>query len=171
MTSTREALESVAALLAGVIDQLPADPPEVPERVEVWPEDDRHLRDDIWLADHPFFWIFEPTVLCPIRWVKRNKHAGEYIASNFKPYGGPFYRTTDNPIEPPRFDSIADIPEDVDRAKGKYKESPCELARSPLSSTGWMIRIDHNYVLPRWVEYMSADKVTLTDIEEVIDHE
>lgn len=169
MTSTREALQSVVARLEDVIDQLPADPPEVPDRVEVWPEDDRHLRDDIWLADHPFFWIFEPTVLCPIRWVKRNKHAGEYIASNFKPYGGPFYRTTDNPIEPRRFDSIADIPEDVERAVGKHVGLPCELVRSPLSGTGWMMRVDAPYARQQWVEYMGLQ--TVSDIEEVIDHD
>lgn len=72
---------------------------------------------------------------------------------------------------PRRFDSLADIPENMERAAGKYQSYPCELARSPLSGTGWMMRVDHPYVPQQWVEYMGLDEDNLTDIEEVIDHE
>lgn len=72
---------------------------------------------------------------------------------------------------PRRFDSLADIPEDMDRAVGKYMGYPCELARCPLSGTGWMMRVDHPYVRQQWVEYMGLDEDDLTNIEEVIDHE
>lgn len=72
---------------------------------------------------------------------------------------------------PRRFDSLADIPEDVERAVGKYVGHPCELARSPLSGTGWMIRVDHLYTRQQWVEYRGLHEDRLTDLEEVIDHE
>lgn len=70
---------------------------------------------------------------------------------------------------PRRFGSLADIPEDVDRASGKYLRHPCELARSPLSGTGWMMRVDALGTRYQWAEYMGLQSVT--DIEEVIDHD
>lgn len=80
--------------------------------------------------------------------------------------------TQEQAIQAPRtWASLADIPEDVERVVGKYLTYPCELARSPLSGTGWMMRVDHPYVRQQWVEYMNLDEDDLTDIEEAIDHE
>lgn len=76
-----------------------------------------------------------------------------------------------DPSQPRRFASLADIPEDVGRAAGKYIGYPCELARSPLSGTGWMIRVNHSTKRRQWIEHMDLYEDDLTDIEEVIGHE
>lgn len=242
MTSTREALQSVVARLAEVIDQLPAEPPTVPDRVEVWPENDEHLRNDCWknpggsiisyrdgkwrwwnsrnrtwhLKAKPGLWTplnripnpFEPHGFGSLAdqpevpdtieqwpdddtdlrgefwkcsWGSVISYRGDgwhwwdhvdhcWHPENHPGETSPLTRTTD-PSQPRRFDSLADIPEDMDRAAGKYQSYPCELARSPLSGTGWMMQVHRPYVLQQWAEYMGLDEDDLTDIEEVIDHE
>lgn len=168
MKSTREALQSVVARLAEAIDQLPTDPPEVPERVEVWPNDDTHLQGEFWEDKEGDRFRFSDG-----RWEMWSPRIRDWVPAGGSPDSSwaPYTRTTD-PSLPRRFDSISDIPEDVERAVGKYLgKYPCELARSPLPGTGWFIRIIRPYARHQWGEYMDLDEYDLTDIEEVIGHE
>lgn len=201
MTSTRETLQSVVARLAEVIDQLPADPPEVPETVTEWPENDEHLRGDCWkspwgsillhrdgkwrwwnswdrtwpLQATPGLWtplerIADPTEV-PDRieqWPREDEHlrgevwedadgdiyrfsdgqwevwsprmrewvgAIDWLNSNW----APFTRTTD-PSAPRTWDTLYDVPEDVERVSGDYGGHCRELTRSGLSESGWFQR-------------------------------
>lgn len=163
--TTREVLETAAAYIKEAINQLPADQPEVPDRVEVWPEDDEHLRGDCWKSPWGSIISYRDGKW---HWWNRKDHTWYREATPGS--RTPLNRIAD-PSQPRRFDSLADIPEDMDRAVGKYLGYPCELARSPLSGTGWMMRVDHPYVRQQWVEYMDLHEDDPTDIEEVIDHE
>lgn len=165
MTSTREALQSVVARLAEAIDQLPADPPEVPDRVEVWPDNDEHLRGDCWECSWGSIISYRDG-----GWHWWNRKDRTWHMETTPGLWTPLDRVAD-PSQPRRFDSISDIPEDVDRVAGKYRGYPWELARSPLSGTGWMMRVDSPGARYRWVEYRGLHEDRLTDLEEVIDHE
>lgn len=161
--TTREVLETAAAYIEEAIDQLPAGPPEVPDRVEVWPADDEHLRGDYWKSPWGSILLYRDG-----KWRWWNSWDRTWPLQATPGLWTPLERVAD-PTQPRRFDSIADIPEDVDRVAGKYLGHPCELARSPLSGTGWMMRVNSPGVRYQWAEYM--DLHTVTDLEEVIDHE
>lgn len=91
---------------------------------------------------------------------------GEQLAG-FPP---PLTRTTD-PSQLRRFDSLADVPEDVDRARGKISDAEYSLARSPLSESGWMVAVHFPQGRQRWVELVKSGSDIVSDIEEVIGHE
>lgn len=161
--TTREVLETAAAYIKEAINQLPADQPEVPDRVEVWPENDEHLRGDCWKSPWGSIISYRDD-----KWRWWNSRDRTWHLEATPGFWSPLERIAD-PSLPRRFDSLADIPENVERAVGKYVGHPCELARSSPSGTGWMMRVDAPGVRYQWAEYMGLN--TVTDIEEVIDHE
>lgn len=160
MTSTRETLQSVVARLAEVIDQLPADPPEVPETVTEWPENDEHLRGEFWkdrqgdvITYTGDGWMF---------WLKR---MGQWAPLPMKPgYYLPLTRTTD-PTIPRTWDTLDDVPADVERATGDYAGVSRELARGELSGSGWFQRVLDN-APRRWAELPAAETKNITNIQE-----
>lgn len=159
MTSTREVLQSVVARLAEVIDQLPASP-EVPERVEEWPEDDTHLRGEFWkdrqgdvITYTGGGWMF---------WVEGK---GQWALLPMKPgYYLPFTRTTD-PSLPRTWDTLDDVPEDVERVTGDYAGTCSELARGELSESGWFER-PKDAPFSGWVELSAGQAKRVTNIKE-----
>lgn len=162
-TEDQKALQGAMNVLMEILQQAP---PEVPDRVEVWPEnDDEHLRGEVWKSSRGYIISYRDD-----KWHWWNSRDRTWHLEATPGLWTPLNRIAD-PSQPRRFDSLADIPEDVDRVAGKYLGYPCELARSPLSGTGWMMRVDHPYVRQQWVEYMDLGEDDLTDIEEVIDHD
>lgn len=161
-TEDRKALRDAINVLAVILQQAS---PEVPERIEEWPEDESTLGNAIWEDREGDHWRYLNAMwqVWDPKWRKWGEgHSPDYYL--------PLTRTTD-PSLPRTWNSLADIPEDVERAAGKYRGYSWELARSPLSGTGWMMRIDLPYARQQWVEYMNLDEDELTDIEEAIDHE
>lgn len=162
MTSTRETLQSVVARLAEVIDQLPADPPEVPDTIEQWPEDDSHLRGEFWEDRDGDVWRWEPSKLVWQMWShERREWAGKTSSLAWMNYT--LTRTVD-PSAPRTWDTLCDVPEDVERVSGDYAGTRRKLARSPLSESGWFLRYDGPF--GGWME-LSADRTgRVTNIKE-----
>ena len=127
--------EAVERMARAILQQ---SPPEVPERIEEWPEDDTHLQGELWLdwTGH-YVWIFEPTADNPRRWVLRCRYGGAYVSQESRPTRGPFTRATD-PSLPRTWDTLDDVPEDVERATGDYAGTRRKLARSSLCESGWL---------------------------------
>ena len=165
-TDDRAALQGAIRVLMEILQQ---SPDEVPDIIHEWPTADSHLRGDFWKDRDGDVWGWEPSKLVWQMWSHEHREWA-LRASSLAWMNCTLTRTTD-PSLPRTWDTLGDVPDDVERAVGKYQSYPCELERSPLSGTGWMMRVDHPYVLQQWVEYMGLDEDNLTDIEEVIDHE
>lgn len=158
--TTREVLETAAAYIKEAIDQLPADPPKVPEQIEEWPEDDTHLRGEFWkdrqgdvLTYTGDGWRF---------WAER---LGQWCPLPIKPgYYLPLTRTTD-PSLPRTWDTLDAVDADVDRATGDYAGIRRELARGELSESGWFRRVLDN-APRRWAELPAGQAKYVTNIRE-----
>lgn len=151
--TTREVLETAAAYIKEAIDQLPADQPEVPERIEQWPEDDTHLRGEFWDDRHGTTWAWRGRegwrVWEPTRRSWKDAWTG--------PHGFlPFTRTTD-PSLPRTWDTLDDVPEDVELVTGDYVGMHREFARSGVCESGWLLLRLKGGRFRGWME-LSADR-------------
>ncbi|MEX3600513.1 hypothetical protein [Kocuria carniphila] len=167
MSEAKETLKTVIDMLIPVVDQLPDESVAVPERVEQWPEDDTTLREYLWLDwTGNYFWIFEPTANSPRRWVKRWRYGGAYMDQESRPTGGPLTRTTD-PSLPQSWETLADVPENIERVIGKFMGHDCEIARSPLPASGWMMRVHVGWPHgSQWVEMLDHAVQEVTNVQE-----
>lgn len=158
--TTREVLETAAAYIKEAIDQLPADQPEVPDRVEVWPEnDDEHLRGEVWKSSRGYIISYRDG-----KWHWWNSRDRTWHLEARPGLWTPLNRIAD-PSLPRRFDSITDIPEDVDRATGDYAGARRELARSGLCESGWFQRLKDK-PFRNWAELPTDQTKYVTDIRE-----
>ena len=67
------------------------DTPEVPERIEEWPEDDTALRKHKWREHCGYTWMWVATAS---EWECYDE-VGNYVASGWRPSCGPWTRVTD----------------------------------------------------------------------------
>ena len=134
-TEDRAALQGAIRVLTEILQQAS---PEVPERVEEWPENDEHLRGEFWEDTDGDIYRFsdeywEVWQLGTRQWVE--VLGLEHLDNDW----APFTRTTD-PSLPRTWDTLDDVPEGVERVTGDYAGTRSELARSELSESGWFQR-------------------------------
>ena len=88
-------LGSVAVIEAEPYWEIPTDvdsdsASKVPDRIEVWPENDEHLRDYLWLDSEGDTWTWDHTVS---RW-KCTSPSGKHLVSRTNPFCAPWIRIT-----------------------------------------------------------------------------
>ena len=159
-TEDRKALQGAVRVLVEILQRVS---PEVPERVEEWPEDDTHLQGEFWEDADGDVWKWVPSESMWQVWSHEyNAWAGG--TSSLAWMSCTFTRTTD-PSLPRTWDTLDDVPEDVERVTGDYVGMRRELARSPLSESGWFQRIKDN--APRkWTELPETETNNVTNIKE-----
>ena len=88
------ALGEVTVIDADPSWTVPADVPEVPERIEEWPEDDEHLRPYRWKNNCGDFWVW---VESKGVWELRSRIYAQRCAASTRPYSWhcPWTRETD----------------------------------------------------------------------------
>lgn len=155
-TDDHKALQGAIRVLVEILQQ---SPPEVPDTIEEWPEDDTHLRGDFWKCswgsvisyrgDGWYWWDHRDHYWHP------ENHPGERSSMT---------RTTD-PSLPRTWDTLDAVDTDVDRAIGDYAGIRRELARGELSESGWFQRVLDN-APRRWAELPAAETKNITNIQE-----
>lgn len=70
-----------------------------------------------------------------------------------------------DPSLPRTWDTLYDVPEDVERVTGDYAGTRSEFARSPLSETGWFQRAKGE-LFSGWVELLADRTRRVTNIKE-----
>lgn len=154
-TNDKKALQGAVRVLVEILQQ---SPPEVPDTINQWPTDDKHLQGEFWEDTDGDIYRFsnghwEVWQLATRRWWKVLECPDDQWA--------PFTRTTD-PSAPRPWDSLDAVEADVERVTGDYEGTRRELARSPLSESGWFQRGPFG----GWVE-LSADRTRrVTNIKE-----
>lgn len=158
-TDDRAALQGAMKVLMEILQQAP---PEVPNMVHEWPKDDKHLRGEFWedkdgdiyrFSDGQWEEVWQPETR---QWVD--------VLQRLDNDWAPFTRTTD-PSLPRTWDTLDDVPEDVERITGDYAGTRLELARGELSESGWFDRLKDG-PFRNWVE-LSADRAKhVTNIRE-----
>ena len=109
-TEDRKALQDAVNVLFGMLQQ---SPPEVPERIEEWPEDDTHLWGEFWEDKNG-----DVITYTGGGWMFWSERWGQWLPLPIKPgYYLPLTRTTD-PSLPRTWDTLDDVPEDVERVTG-----------------------------------------------------
>lgn len=157
-TDDKKALQGAINVLSEVLQQAP---PEVPERIEEWPEDDTHLRGDFWKDTDGDVYRFSDEWW--EIWKPRTRYwidSGQRLDNEW----APFTRTTD-PSLPRTWDTLDAVDADVERVTGDYVGMRRELARSPLSESGWFQRIQDN-APRRWTELPASETRNVTNIKE-----
>lgn len=159
-TDDRKALQGAVRVLVEILQQ---SPPEVPERIEEWPEDDTHLRGEFWEDTDGYVWRWLPSEEMWQVW-SHEYRAWTGKVSSLAWMNCTFTRTTD-PSLPRTWDTLEDVPEDVERATGDYARTRLELARGELSESGWFDRLKDG-PFRNWVE-LSVDRAKhVTNIRE-----
>lgn len=159
-TEDRKALQGAVRVLVEILQQAP---PEVPDTIEEWPEDDTHLRGEFWEdKERDIFrfsdgrWeIWKPRTR---RWMRINRL--DRLDNNW----APFTRTTD-PSLPRTWDTLDAVDADVERVTGDYAGVRCELARSPISKSGWFQRLKGG-PFRNWVELSTGRIEYVKNIRE-----
>ena len=144
----RSALQGAVRVLTEILQQAP---PEVPDTIEEWPEDDTHLRGEFWKDRDGYVWGHGDGMWAA--WLPHYRRWSE--VSLIRPIRPPFTRTTD-PSLPRTWDTLDDVPEDVERVSGDYGGHRRELTRSGLSESGWFQRLKGG-AFRGWVE-LSVDR-------------
>lgn len=156
----RSALQDAIRVLVEILQQ---SPDETPDIINEWPEDDEHLRGDFWKNPNGNVWRWVPSESMWQVWShKYREWAGKTPSLAWM--NCTFTRTTD-PSLPRTWDTLDDVPEDVERATGDYAGTRRELARSPLSESGWFQRIQDN-APRRWTELPETETNNVTNIKE-----
>lgn len=155
-TDDRKALQCAMNVLAEILQQAP---PEVPDTIEEWPEDDTHLRGDFWKCswgsvisyrgDGWYWW----------------DHRDHCWRPENHPGGGSILTRTTDPSIPRTWDTLNAVDTDVERATGDYAGMRREFARGELSESGWFLRAKVG-PFSGWVE-LTADRTKyVTNIRE-----
>lgn len=132
-TEDRAALQGAIRVLAVILQQAP---PEVPERVEEWPDNDTHLRGEFWEDKDGDIFRFSDG-----RWEGWQPATRQWMGVLGHLYNvwAPFTRTTD-PSIPRTWDTLDAVDTDVECVTGDYAGVRRELARGELSESGWFQR-------------------------------
>lgn len=153
----RKALQGAISVLTEILNQSP----EVPDVVHEWPEGDEHLRGEFWEDQDRDCYRFSEGWW--EMWSPRDRKWSGALRRLDNGWA-PFARTTD-PSLPRTWDTLDTVDADVERVTGDYVGMRRELARSPLSESGWFQRIQDN-APRRWVELSASETYKVTNIKE-----
>lgn len=159
-TDDRKAMQGAISVLTEILQQ---SPPEVPDTIEQWPTDDEHLRRDFWKEPNGDVWRWVPSEEVWQAWSHERREWG-FRTSSLAWMSCTFTRTVD-PSLPRTWDTLDAVDTDVERVTGDYVGMRRELARSPLSESGWFERIQDN-APRRWTELPETETNNVTNIKE-----
>lgn len=156
-TNDRAALQGAIRVLTEILQQSP----EVPDIIYEWPTADSHLRGEFWEDKDGDIYRFSDGhwgIWGPMtrQWMGFLEHLDNDWA--------PFTRTTD-PSLPRTWDTLYDVPEDVERVTGDYGGIHRELAWSGLSESGWFQRA-RGGPFSGWMELSLGRVKYVTNIKE-----
>lgn len=158
-TDDRKALQGAISVLAEILQQ---SPDETPDIIKEWPTADSHLRGEFWedkdgdiyrFSDGQWEEVWQPETR---QWVD--------VLQRLDNDWAPFTRTTD-PSLPRTWGTLDAVPEDVERVTGGYAGTRRELARSPLSESGWFQRTKDG-PFRNWAELSAGRIKNITNIQE-----
>lgn len=156
----RKALQDVMNVLTEILQQ---SPDETPDIIKQWPYEDEHLRGDFWKEPNGDVWGWVPSEEMWQMW-SHERREWALMASSLAWMSCTFTRTTD-PSLPRTWDTLDDVPEDVERVTGDYAGRRDELARSALSESGWFQRAKGE-LFSGWVELPADRTRRVTNIRE-----
>lgn len=155
----RKALQGAVRVLVEILQQ---SPDETPDIIKQWPTDDKHLRGEFWKDRDGDHWRYRNDMWQI--WDPAKREWSDWGVSNAPGHYPPFTRTTD-PSLPRTWDTLDDVPEDVELITGDYVGIRRELARGELSGSGWFQRVLDN-APRRWAELPAAEVRNFTNIRE-----
>ena len=159
-TNDKKALQDAIRVLVEILQQAS---PEVPDTIEEWPEDDTHLRGEFWEDAYGDVWRWVPSEEMWQVWLHEHR-AWASKTSSLAWMNYTLTRTTD-PSLPRTWGTLDAVDPDVERVTGDYVGMRRELARSPLSESGWFQRVKDNPPR-RWTELPASETNNVKNIQE-----
>lgn len=163
MKLTPEDRAALQGAINVLVEALQQSPDETPDIIKQWPANDKHLRGDFWKEPNGDVWMWVPSEERWQVWSHLRREWG-FKTSSLAWMSCTLTRTTD-PSLPRTWGTLDAVDPDVERVTGDYVGMRRELARSPLSGSGWFQRIQDN--APRkWVELPETETNNVTNIRE-----